>query len=426
MRKPRRPAPKGTDEVPTKQTASVARRNGLPPIEPPLAGDGDARDPGDLQRTVAALRDERDLLVSVVNSFADPIFVKDIDGRYVFANESFGDLYGKPTAYFPGRSDADFMPGLVAAANRDSDLSVLHAAAPVSVDRVVAGADGAAREFLVTTTRWQRQGILAGVVGVARDVTEARIAERQMREREAGVWHSARIVALGEAAAAMAHELAQPLTAAASYVRGVCLVLDAPGRFDRARIQKTLESGLAAIARSSDIVSGLRRMLRKQPRLRRMLDVNGAVREAVALGAIGFDRRPGARLAFDLAEHLPRIMADRTELQQVVMNLVRNAVQAMDLDGLATRRLGVTTAAAGGSVAITVSDTGPGLPALVAGNLFEPFLTTKRDGVGLGLSICRSITEAHGGRIAIASGKAGTTATVSLPALPATRGTEDA
>lgn len=421
MRKPRRPVPKGADEI-------SIRGTGLSVIadEPqPSPADG-VHDLGDLRRMVDALRDERDLLVSVVNSCADPIFVKGVDGRHVFVNTSFGNVYGKPPAYFAGRCDAEFMPGTLAAAIRESDLHVMLSVAPVTVDRIVAEAGGAPREFVVTKTRWRRLGTLAGVVGVAREVTASRAAERRMREREAGVWHSARVVALGEAAAAMAHDLAHPLTAAASYVRGIGIALDAPGPFDRGKILKALERGLAAIVRSSDIVSGLRRMLRKQPGLRQPFDVNAAVREAVALGAIGFDQRPGARLVCDLGEHLPRVMADRTELQQVVMNLVRNAVQVMDRDGLEARQLVVSTAGAGDSVAITISDTGPGLPAMIAENLFVPFLTTRRDGVGLGLSICRSITEAHGGQISVTSGVGGTTAAVRLPALRTTGRTEDA
>jgi C4-dicarboxylate-specific signal transduction histidine kinase len=249
--------------------------------------------------------------------------------------------------------------------------------------------------------------------GVAQDVSEIRDNERRLRELETELWHASRVATVGETASITAHELGQPLSAASSYVQG-CQSMVRSGHYDNENLLKGLERGNEALGRASAIVRNLHRYLRKQALHREPFDVNAAVKDAVQLGAIGFETRGKGRIVWKLGADLPATFADRTQIQQVIVNLARNAIEAMSNSAL--RELRVTTTPHEGCVRLAIADTGPGLPPDIAASPFRPFTTTKPNGLGLGLSICRSIVEAHGGTIAVESGPQGTTFTIDLPA----------
>ena len=193
--------------------------------------------------------------------------------------------------------------------------------------------------------------------------------------------------------------------------------------YDREELLAGLSRGLNAISRASDIVRNLRRFLRKEALNRERLDLNAAVREAVEIGAVGFERRGGGRIIWDLVSGLPPIEGDRTQVQQVVVNLVRNAVEAMA--GQTNQTLTISTRRRGDGVRLSIADTGPGLPPMVREAPFQPFVTTKAGGMGLGLSICREIVEAHHGHLTAAPNpKGGTMFRLTLP-MPPDRPEED-
>ncbi|HUN44477.1 MAG TPA: MASE4 domain-containing protein [Acetobacteraceae bacterium] len=233
---------------------------------------------------------------------------------------------------------------------------------------------------------------------------ERREREQRLNELHAELVHVSRVSELGQMVSALAHEVNQPLTAIGNYLRaGQRLARSG----DTAMLQAALDKAAEEAARANAIIRRLRDFIRKQDSVRRPEELGPMLEETVALALVGVERRyiavqvrvdPRARAA----------LVDRIQIQQVLLNLIRNAVDAMG-DGTG-RALVLATAPSGeGMIEISVADTGPGLSAGVREKLFQPFVTTKRDGMGVGLSICQSIIDGHGGRIWAADNPGGGT-----------------
>jgi len=226
-----------------------------------------------------------------------------------------------------------------------------------------------------------------------------------------------RATALGAMGAALAHELNQPLSSLANYARA-CHRLLGEGRGDSAEVRVALERIAVNAERAGAIVRNMREFLAKRAPDRRSLAVNGAVREAVRLAAPGARERR-ARLRLLLEEDLPPVLADPVQLQQVVLNLVANGLDAMGDTEPAGREITIATARRdAATVEITVRDRGPGLSEEARQRLFEPFFTTKQSGLGMGLCICKSIAEAGGGSLEALEGEGpGAAFRLALPVL---------
>ena len=232
--------------------------------------------------------------------------------------------------------------------------------------------------------------------GFVRDLTERQITERRLQDLQGELIHVGRITALGEMASALAHELNQPLTAAANFMQGCLRLLDrAP--VDHARLRDMIGQAGDQALRAGQIIRRLRDFLAKGEADRSVESLTRLLEEAGALAMIGAGDR-GIRLSFRIDPAVDKVLADKVQIQQVVLNLIRNAIEAMED---ATRRDLVVGAVPAGErmVEIFVSDTGPGISRDIADQLFQPFMTTKAQGMGVGLSISRTIVEAHGGRI---------------------------
>jgi signal transduction histidine kinase len=240
-------------------------------------------------------------------------------------------------------------------------------------------------------------------------------AEAEATRHRAELAHAARLSAVGELTASVAHEINQPLGAILSNAEAAELFLAAnPPRLDRVR--QALQDIRQEDHRASAVIREVRALARKQPPESRPLSLNAVVMDVLPL--VDADaRRRGAEVEADLDPRLPAVSGDRTQLQQVVLNLALNGLEALGPAGLGDRRVLIRTRAADGQVQLAVSDTGPGLGEEIIPRLFESFFTTKEQGLGLGLSIVRSIVEAHGGRVT-AGNNAGRGATfrVRLPA----------
>lgn len=232
--------------------------------------------------------------------------------------------------------------------------------------------------------------------GFVRDLTERQTAERRVQDLQSELVHVSRLTALGEMASALAHELNQPLSAIANYMKGSERLLDA-SEPDRAKIKGALSAAAEQALRAGQIIRRLRDFVAKGEAERRIENLPQLLEEAGALAMIGA-KEQGVRLRFKLDYDLDLVLADKVQVQQVVLNLMRNAIDAME--SAPRRELVVSTAPAGGDmVEVAVADTGPGIAPDMMDQLFQPFVTTKAQGMGVGLSISRTIVEAHGGRI---------------------------
>jgi len=240
------------------------------------------------------------------------------------------------------------------------------------------------------------------------------LAEEQARRHQADLAHVLRVQTMGEMAAGLAHEINQPLGAIANYAQG-CRRRIASGSLTEAELMEMLNSIAAEALRAGQTIRHLRSLVRKQESQREATDVNRIVHDALELTEPD-TRASGVTVRIALADDLPPVLVDRVQIEQVVLNLLRNAVEAMhDCRGDALLIVETRTDGAG-SVEVAVRDTGVGLPADGGALLFEPFITDKATGLGMGLAISRSIVELHGGRIwAEPNGARGTAFRFTLP-----------
>lgn len=245
--------------------------------------------------------------------------------------------------------------------------------------------------------------------GMIEDISSRKEAELQVKELQNELIHVARLSAMGELASALAHELNQPLTAISNYAQAARRLLDAQREQDRARSADLLLKASDQALRAGEIIRRLRQFIEWGETERSWHDIHKAVEEAAQLGLVGA-RSHGIAFEIDAADQLPKVMMDRIQIQQVIQNLVRNAVDAMvDWEGAKNIRVCVARQNPD-HVDILVEDTGPGLALEVKKRLFEPFVTTKPNGMGIGLSVCRNIVESHGGSITVPDRPSGGTA----------------
>jgi C4-dicarboxylate-specific signal transduction histidine kinase len=249
-------------------------------------------------------------------------------------------------------------------------------------------------------------------VAVVRDVTARKQAEALIEAREAELAEAARLTTTGEMAAALAHELNQPLTSLIGFVRACQALLQSPaggGEAARGKASELIERAVQQAMRAGDIIRGAREFFRRGDMRRERIEAAETFRAVQELArAHAVQRR--VKLAFSAPDGLPPLLIEPVQVQQALLNLVRNAVEAIALADSPRREVETTARPApddASFVEIAVRDTGPGFAPEAASRLFTPFMTTTETGMGLGLAIARSIVEAHGGRIWLASGGAG-------------------
>ena len=339
-------------------------------------------------RVALARSDER--FVRVLNGLHAAVFVTD-DERVLFANEWLVRLLGRDQITSVG--DIALRFPTTAAGTRG--LADTPAHLPFTGSEVRDSVDG----------RWYlaQAGAINWIDGrrvrltVLTDITEQKRAEALAREHQATLHHTARLVNLAEAATTLAHELNQPLLAIVGY-NAACLRLLASGG-PTAEVAGAMEKCRAQAVRAGDILHRIRELTRKRTPSLSPCDFNAMIRAVLAWVQDDLDRA-GVRVDYALAESLPPVRADRILVEQMVLNLVSNAVEAMQAVPPDRRQLALATAEeAEGSVRVTVADRGGGVAPEHESRLFTPFFTTKERGLGLGLAICRSVAEMHGGRL---------------------------
>jgi len=243
--------------------------------------------------------------------------------------------------------------------------------------------------------------------GFIRDLTERQKTEARLQELQSELVHISRLTAMGEMASTLAHELNQPLSAIANYLKGSYRLLADSSDERSVTMRGALDKASEQALRAGQIIRRLRDFVARGESERRVESITKLVEEASALALVGVkDQGIHVRFQFDPAIDL--VLADKVQIQQVLLNLIRNAVEAMQESP--RRDLIVSSAPADDDmVTISVADTGSGIAPEMTSQLFQPFITTKRQGMGVGLSISRTIIEAHGGRIWADSNTAGGT-----------------
>ena len=234
-------------------------------------------------------------------------------------------------------------------------------------------------------------------IGFIHDLSERQATQRQMEDLRAELIHMSRFTAMGEMASTLAHELNQPLTAVVSYLNGCRRLIDGADTLQNLMIRDGMERAADQAMRAGQIISRLRQFVARRESQRHQENLTRLVEDASALALVGV-KQTGVTVATTFASAAMTVLVDKVQIQQVILNLMRNAIEAMQ--ETERRDLTVSTAHVDReTVEVRVTDTGPGIAPAIASQLFQPFVTTKPQGMGVGLSISRTIIEAHGGRL---------------------------
>lgn len=279
----------------------------------------------------------------------------------------------------------------------------------IGIGRIVVGQRKDGTTFPMHLTVGElRTGDRHHFTGFIRDLTDQQLTEDRLKELQSEVTHMSRFTALGEMASTLAHEINQPLTAISNYLKGSRRLLDRMEGDNVEMLRDAVSKAADQALRAGQIIRRLREFVARGESERRIESLPKLIEDASTLALVGA-REHGIAVSFRLDPAADLVLADRIQIQQVLVNLMRNAIDVMS-EGGAVRRLDIATAAvAEDHVEVSVADTGSGLAPEVARQLFQPFVTTKRKGMGLGLSICRTIVEAHGGKIWVDSPREGGT-----------------
>jgi two-component system sensor kinase FixL len=336
-------------------------------------------------------------LASIVESSDDAIISMDLSGVITSWNEGAERLYGYRADEIIGLPIATILP----ADRQDEEpriLDLIERGERIEhYETVRLRKDGSSVDVSLTISPMRNSsGEVIGLSKIARNISQRKSHEQRISELQGELLHATRLVSTGQLGAALAHELNQPLTAILNYA-GLLQQLGAaaPGS-EGAMLREVVGKIEEQTARAGDIIRRLRSFVAKREPDRQVQDLNETMEESLALGLVGA-AYTNVNLRTALAQGLPPVFIDRVQIQQVMINLLRNAVEAMQSSP--RRELSVSTSADGEHVRVSVADTGPGLTPEIAATLFQPFITTKGNGLGIGLSICRSIVESHGGRL---------------------------
>jgi two-component system sensor kinase FixL len=233
--------------------------------------------------------------------------------------------------------------------------------------------------------------------GFIRDLSERQKTEARLHELQSELVHISRLTAMGEMASALAHELNQPLSAIANYMKGSRRLLEGRPDEQSGMVRDAMDKAAEQSLRAGQIIRRLRDFVARGESERRVESIKKLVEEASALALVGA-KDQGVRVMFRLDPGVDLVLADKVQIQQVILNLMRNAIEAMEHSDRRELTLSIVPAASG-MVDISVTDTGSGISEDIMPHLFQPFITSKRHGMGVGLSISRTIIEGHGGRI---------------------------
>ncbi len=343
-------------------------------------------------------RDQLQMFASAVDQTADAVMITDPAGAIEYVNPAFTHVTGYTVEEVRGQNARVLGSGRHDSAFYQRLWETILRGEVFREEFINRRKDG--------TLYWEQKSIMplrdaagriAHFVATGRDITEQRRVEEEAQLRREQLAHTARVNVIGEMAASIAHEISQPLTAIINYAQGSIRRLRT-GEIDGKRLLGVFEQIVAQSQRAADAILTLRRFVARRKPARVRVDINTLVTQVAALATAETSKR-GITITLDLSRDLPPAYVDDVQIEQVVLNLLRNGAEALASADGSARELKVRTTTEEGGIEISVSDTGPGLPPRLAAKLFEPFFSTKPDGVGLGLAVSRTIIETHGGRI---------------------------
>lgn len=351
-------------------------------------------------------------LRSVLQTVPDAMLIIDEKGLIESLSTTAERLFGYDHAEVVGRNVSILMPS-PDRERHDAYIARYLATGEkriIGIGRIVVGQrkDGSTFPMHLTVGEL-RTGDRHHFTGFIRDLTDQQMTESRLKELQSEVTHMSRFTALGEMASTLAHEINQPLTAISNYLKGSQRILQRLDGEEVAVLRDAIGKAADQALRAGQIIRRLREFVSRGDSERTIENLSKLIEDASTLALVGA-REGGIETVFRLDPNATQVFADRIQIQQVLVNLIRNAIEAM-AEAAPPRSLEIATVLReGGFVEVSVADSGAGLAPEVARNLFQPFVTTKRKGMGLGLSICRTIVEAHGGRISVAGREGGGTA----------------
>ncbi|MGE3303109.1 MAG: PAS domain S-box protein [Hyphomonadaceae bacterium] len=360
--------------------------------------------------------DRSAFLQSVLNTLPDALIVIDEQGAIAYFSPAAEGTFGWSAAEALGKNIRELMPSPYREAH-DGYLQRYKETGErriIGTGRVVVGERKDGSTFPMELSVGQMDAPEGRFfTGLVRDLTVRQMTDARLHELQAELVQMSRLTTMGNMASALAHELNQPLSAIANYLKGSRRLIE-QGEGGSERLREAIDKAADQALRAGEIIRRLRDFVAHGEADRRAEPLTKLIEEASALALVGAHEK-GVRVRFDLDRAPSLVLADRVEIQQVMVNLIRNAVEAMQ--ERPRRDLAISSRMIDREWAeVAVADTGGGLSEEAAANLFKPFVTTKQNGMGVGLSISRTIVEAHGGMItAQANGEGGVTFRFTLP-----------
>jgi two-component system sensor kinase FixL len=363
------------------------------------------------------LRKSQQQLQSILDGTPSLIFVKDPAGRFLLVNRAIESIFGVPRENLIGKTSHDVLPGEIADERHAADLDVMARRAEAFKEETIARPDGIHTYLSVRFPLFDPLGNVYAVCGISTDITGHKRAELELQQQRDELAHLGRVMNLSELSGSLAHELNQPLAIILTNAQAAQRLL-AQQPPDLAEAREILADIVSEDERAGDVIKRLRAFLKPGQTQLQPISASELVEDVLRIARSDLIAR-GIKVRVALDAAMLRLVGDRIQLQQVLINLILNAGDAMASNPPADRHLAIAAAHCDGMVCISVSDTGCGLPP-DAERVFEPFYTTKQEGLGLGLPICRSIVSAHNGRLwaepNVAATNRGTTFHVELPA----------
>lgn len=355
----------------------------------------------ELARTRELLEDREARLSAILDTTVDGIITIDERGIIESVNTAAERIFGYSGDELVGNNITMLMPSPYREEHGAYIRRYLRTGEPriIGIGREAEGQHKDGRRFPIDLAVSEvRVGGSRLFTGLVRDISARRRAEDEARRRSADLAHAARLSTIGELTSGIAHEINQPLTAMVNFAEA-CLRMLRSGSADTQKLEDALGQIAAQGQRAGHIIRHLRRLARKGESERVEIALNHLVRDLLDLVSNEL-RASGIALHLMLDESLPDVKCDRIQVEQVVLNLVRNAMDVLEAGPVQGRELTIRTRAeTGGIIELTVEDTGEGLGADGGERIFETFFTTKADGLGIGLPISRTIIEDHGGRL---------------------------